>query len=113
MADLLGTEISSYPLIPAKIASAVSNSFIISDVELYNTATITANGLSEGEVIPVQIQAFDESWSNASTVDPLGGSDLPLELRYLANSITVSGAGRYRVNKPVTTSEVSVTLYRG
>ena len=107
MTDLLGNQINRYPLITARLAAANSAAFVISTEAGYTSVTITAHGLSAGESIPIQIQAEDDSWGDASTV---GGVDV--EVTYSANTITLSGVGKYRVAKGVTTLPTSVTLYR-
>lgn len=110
--DMLGTEIERYPLISARSAGANSVAFIVSTDPNYLMVTLTAHGLSSGESIPIQIQAEDGTWGDASSTDPNTLVEKPVALTYGANTITINGIGKYRVAKPITLLPTSVTLYR-
>lgn len=115
MADSLLTPSVSpprYPLITERYAATPSESFSLSTESGFLLATLSAKGLSSGESIPIQIMADDETWSNASTIDPITFEEVPVQLAYGANTITLNGLGTYRVNKGVTALPTSVTLYR-
>lgn len=111
MADLLGGTQPRYPLVPGTTGAAASVAFQVSTS--YPSVTLTANNLSEGESIPVQILDGDGvTWYNVTSTHPVTAVDTNVELTYGANTITLNGLGTYRLNKGVTTLAVSATLYR-
>ena len=113
MATLLGTEIERYPLITARLGAATSPTFYVTTESGYTSVSITANNLSVGESIPVQILAGDGvTWGDATTTHPTSGLEVAVELTYGANTITLIGLGAYRINKGVTALPTSVTLFR-
>jgi hypothetical protein len=113
MTDLLGTEIPRYPLITSRLGPATSLVFTVSTTPGYELVTLAAHGLSVGESIPIQIQAVDNSWGNATSTNPLNpAEELPVALTYGANVLTLYGLGNYRVVKSTTELPASVTLYR-